>query len=476
MAVLLTIPMATGCSTTGKVGLDSGNPVYSSKSAAPTTTKASVKNKIVVDGIELEHTEFDIPIVVNTYVEKWVDYFTGRGRVYFLIYLQRSKYFIPYITPTLEDNSVPKDLVYLAMIESGFNNHAYSRASAVGPWQFISATGKRYGLKVNWWLDERRDIKRSTEAAISYLKDLYNMFGSWELAAAAYNAGEAKVARSLERYGTADFWALSRTRYFKPETRNYVPKMMAAAIVAKNYKQFGFTDEEVAGEPSPEDEITAQEAIEMEKLMNLLDEEGRELASDKVNDRELASATAELHSAAKPFVDKKGKVGGEDKIVRVEVPSPADLLNIARAAGMSYERVKNLNPAIRRWCTPPHSNKFEVMIPASAKERFLAAYNHPAFPREINFRAYAVKKGDTLKRIARRFGIAVEPITDLNGISSDRNLKLGKTIYLPIPNDKTRKLSSLDLGDPPSKKHRHHRTKYRTKHSYKVSLRTEKEI
>ena len=138
--------------------------------------------------------------------------FSGRGRGFFARYLERSEFFIPYIIPLLQQNGMPEDLVYLAMIESGFNNLARSHAKAVGPWQFISATGKRYGLRVDWWVDERRDIRKSTLAAVEYLKDLYKMFSSWELAAAAYNAGESKVMRAIRRYGSNDFWVIARQR------------------------------------------------------------------------------------------------------------------------------------------------------------------------------------------------------------------------------------------------------------------------
>ena len=118
--------------------------------------------EIIVQGKRLKNTTFDIPITINSRVDYWVDYFTGRGRKYFQTYLERAEYFIPYMQPILKQNGIPEDFVYLAMIESGFNNFARSQARAVGPWQFISATGKRYGLMVNWWVDERRDIRKST--------------------------------------------------------------------------------------------------------------------------------------------------------------------------------------------------------------------------------------------------------------------------------------------------------------------------
>src|SRR5690606_7487674 len=123
---------------------------------------------------------------------------------------------------------------------------------AVGPWQFIESTGKRYGLDVNWWVDERKDIEKSTLAAAQYLKELYGYFGSWELAAAAYNAGETKIRKAIRRYRTKDFWIISKQRFLRPETRNYVPKLMAAAILAKNYQQFGFS---IASRPKVEQDI-----------------------------------------------------------------------------------------------------------------------------------------------------------------------------------------------------------------------------
>lgn len=204
--------------------------------------KSSVgdNGEMTVLGVKLENTQFDFPVTLNSRVEFWVNYFTGRGRPHFTKYLERSEFFIPFIRPILKQNGLPEDLVYLAMIESGFNNHAKSTAKAVGPWQFISATGKRYGLMVNWWVDERRDTRKSTLAAVDYLRELNQMFNSWELAAAAYNAGESKIARGIRRYGTRDFWALTRHRFLRQETRDYVPKIIAAAIVSKNRRQFGF--------------------------------------------------------------------------------------------------------------------------------------------------------------------------------------------------------------------------------------------
>ena len=161
-----------------------------------------------------------MPIVVNNSVEAHLEYFKTRGREKFELWLSRSGRYIPMMKDILRKKELPEDLVYLALIESGFNPNAYSRAKAAGPWQFMKYTGKRYGLKIDWWIDERRDPKKSTIAAANYLTDLYNMFGSWDLAMASYNGGEGRVQRAMARTKTDDFWQLKKraTSTKKPGT------------------------------------------------------------------------------------------------------------------------------------------------------------------------------------------------------------------------------------------------------------------
>ncbi len=439
-------------------------------------------------GVTLENTNFDFPVSVNDRVTHWVKYFTGKGRRHFVRYLERSEYFIPYIQPILKENDVPMDLVYLAMIESGFNNHARSRAAAVGPWQFIRGTGKRFGLKVNWWVDERRDIAKSTAAAVLYLKRLYQIYGSWELAAASYNAGEAKIARAIRRYGTKNFWSLSRHRYLKSETRNYVPKIMAAALISKNRTQFGFperfTESEVRASLSEQDESSpAQLGIVEDKPEEPQVEESTTslaavLVEDDDDDSDLFQSenstpltTADLIRKISsissvvplPHVTRKGDVGGQ-KTVEFEVKGPADLWKIAKAADLEYSDVKRLNPEILRWCTPPHLKTYRIKLPASAKNRFLTQYNNPEFSKSVEFRRYKVRKGDTLGRIARRFGISIYPIKELNGIRSSRRLRVGKSIRLPLPGDRTQSYRSLGLAFKEEKKNR---TQYKKSASFR---------
>ncbi|HTL12873.1 MAG TPA: transglycosylase SLT domain-containing protein [Bdellovibrionota bacterium] len=334
---------------------------------------------IVIAGVRLRRVDFDFPVRVNQQVERWVRYFTGRGRENFQKWLERSEYMAPEILPMLRDHGLPEDLVYLSLIESGFSFHAVSNAEAVGPWQFIPETGRRYGLHIDWWLDERRDVQKSTKAAARYLADLYHEFGSWELAAAAYNAGEKRVERAIGYLGTRDFWRLARRPHLSPETREYVPKIMAAAIVGKNREAYGFRR-----------------------------------GSTHLGDDQAWKA----------------------RTVQVDVPGPVDLLKVARAAGMAYRDVKHLNPEILRWCSPPSAQKVTLRLPEEARGRFEAAYHRPNFVRDVEFRPYRVRPGDTLARIARRFGVRVEPLQELNGIVSHAALEVGGQLRLPLPADR----------------------------------------
>jgi hypothetical protein len=368
----------------------------------------------------------------------------------------------------------------------------------------MSATGKRYGLAVNWWTDERRDIRKSTVAAVEYLRDLYGMFQSWELAAASYNAGENKVAKAVQRYGTKDFWTISKQRYLRPETRDYVPKMIAAALIAKNRDQFGFKTSTV--KPAADEAIAGDgEIVKVEKSDRVTEKDQLERDADAIS-QATASAPAEGDIADKgatpgqngsegeaedeegapsvvpatltvpatsfdegtiapndskgeplakpvptPHLSKSGEITGEE-LVEFDVQSPADLLKVARAAGLSYHTVKSLNPELLRWCTPPTARTYRIKLPASSKEKFLVTYNHAAYPREVKFLAYKAKNGDTLSRIARHFGIKVDPIADLNGLSSRVPLRKGSKVLLPMPTDPSRSLASLEVRDPPEKR------------------------
>ena len=182
-----------------------------------------------------------IPVVLNQPVKTYLKYFSQTGKTNFQASLARSGRYLPMMRRILKEHGLPPELVFLAWIESGFNPWARSPAEAVGPWQFIEGTARRYGLKVNGHVDERRDPEKSTQAAARYLKDLYRQFGCWYLAAAGYNAGEKRVAGAVRRTASQDFWTLARQGQLPKETCNYVPQFIAAALIAKSPQRYGFT-------------------------------------------------------------------------------------------------------------------------------------------------------------------------------------------------------------------------------------------
>lgn len=185
---------------------------------------------------------FDIPVTYNPRVSHWIRYFQTEGRSSFRRYLERSARYLPIIQDELTRAGLPQDLVYVAMVESGFRADAVSHASAMGLWQFIAPTGRRYGLAVDWWIDERRDFHKSTRAAIAYMGDLYEQFNSWYLVAASYNMGETRIRRLITRHHTNDFWSLADQGVLPRETTDYVPKIIAAMLISKAPALYGFRD------------------------------------------------------------------------------------------------------------------------------------------------------------------------------------------------------------------------------------------
>ena len=185
---------------------------------------------------------FDIPVTYNERVRQWIHFFQSSGRSSFRRWLERSSRYLPVIQYELTKAGLPQDLVYVAMIESGFSPSAVSHKAAMGMWQFIAPTGRRYGLKVDWWIDERKDFSKATRAAIDYMRDLHKQFNSWYLVAASYNMGENGVARLIARHGTNNFWDLADRGALPRETRDYVPKIIAAMLISKAPALYGFRD------------------------------------------------------------------------------------------------------------------------------------------------------------------------------------------------------------------------------------------
>jgi hypothetical protein len=515
IAVIVPLVAASGCATfkkkaeapksdggaVGQVIRDAT--VVSSADAAqkPGTAvvSASASSVLEVRGQKLRSNKFDYPVTVNPSVEHWISYFTGKGRKYFDKYLERGRYFIPEISKVLKAHNMPQDLVYLAMIESGFNNSARSRARAVGPWQFMRQTGQRYGLTVDYWLDERRDTRKATLAAIQYLKEMYAEFGSWELASAGYNAGENKVRRAMAKYKTSDFWEIARHRFFKRETRDYVPKIMAAAIITKNPELFGFVDpfkgkrvrnptimlaDAEKGEEKSDvadDELTPKELGEPVAKDDATEDPADKLAlgsSDEKNDGETASdddeddlqeAHAIVSNSPSPAMSPSVYMvaNPNEQIVEFEIKGPADLFAISKAAGIPFSTVKLLNPELSRWCTPPTMKTYRVKLPKSSKARFLATYNDESFDRRVVFMRYTVRRGDNIQKVARRFAVEAGPIRELNALGTRENgLRVGSSINLPIPTGYKRVIASMYDEKPftgSTRRRRAHRRKHRVK-------------
>ena len=209
---------------------------------------------------------YHIPLVLNESVEEQLAFFTTRGRSAFQYWLRQSARYISMMKTIFKEYNLPEDLVYVAMIESGFNMQAVSPKKAVGPWQFMSPTGRDYGLNIDQWVDERRDPIKSTHAAAAYLKDLYNMFGSWPLALASYNAGQATVKGAMLRAQSFDFWDLTASRHIATETCTYVPRYMAALVIAKDPVTYGFMAP--GNEPFEYDEVVVKKSTHIRDIAN----------------------------------------------------------------------------------------------------------------------------------------------------------------------------------------------------------------
>ena len=314
-----------------------------------------------------EEKPYQIPMVLNDSVENHLEYFKTRGRDVFQKWLDRSARYIPVMKDIFREKNLPEDLVYVAMIESGFNPYAVSWARAVGPWQFMPQTGKLYGLKIDWWVDERKDPIKSTQAAAEHLKDLHNLFGSWPLAMASYNAGAGKVQRAVLRTRSEDFWDLKASRYIRRETKNYVPKYMAATIIAKNPEAYGFTVQPY--ELFVFDEVVITESI--------------------------------------------------------------DLRLAARCADTTYDVIKELNPELKRWVTPPDATNYVLRVPKGSGPLFSATFASVPADQKIRWERHLVAKGETLAGIATQYNSSPEAIRDINNLKKNR-ITPGKHLLIPV--------------------------------------------
>ncbi len=318
---------------------------------------------------ELKAIHSDLPLMMTDQVAGYISYFSNRGRGVFERALIRSGRYHDMIVSIFKEEGIPQDLIYLAQAESGFHPLAVSRAGARGIWQFMGARGRGYGLQHNVYLDDRQDPEKSTWAAAHHLKDLYNQFGDWYLAMAAYNSGPGTVQAAVKRTGYADFWELYRRNVLPKETRNYVPIILAVTIMAKNPAQYGLSSLAL-DRPTPYDTVT--------------------------------------------------------------IDYPVDLHLVADCVGSTAEQLQDLNPRLLRLSTPREGN-FELHLPTGTKEEYESSIGSIPPADRLWWRYHVVHSGDTLASLARTYRTTAKSIAEVNHLEGRDSEALEADAKLVIP-------------------------------------------
>ena len=317
---------------------------------------------------DLLDSRFDIPIVLNERVLKFLRYYRTRGRKIMTEGLKRSGKYLGLFRKIFREEGVPLDLIYVAHVESLYKPRALSRARAKGIWQFVRGTGRLYGLKQTWWIDERSDILKSTTAAARHLRDLYDRFQDWYLALAAYNAGAGRVQRVIGRYGQMDYWKMVKRRLLPRETRNYVPSILASMIIFKNSERYGF-------------QVDRDPEIEFEML---------------------------------PIKEQ------------VDLEVAAELINVPTSLLMGY------NPELRRGITPFDYPGYLMKVPIGMARPLQAGLAKLPPDKRIRVRHHRVESGQTLSLIAGRYGSSIQAIAEVNRIRNIHRLRLGQDLIIPL--------------------------------------------
>ncbi len=317
---------------------------------------------------EIKSTRSDLPLMMTDQVAGYISYFSSRGRGTLENALMRSGRYEEMIRRILKEEGVPQDLIYLAQAESGFHPLALSRVGARGIWQFMSSRARGYGLQRDWWVDDRQDPEKSTRAAARHLKDLYQQFGDWYLAMAAYNSGPGTVQSAVKRTGYADFWELYRRNVLPKETRNYVPIIVAVTIMAKNPGQYGL------------DHLEKSQPVPYES---------------------------------------------------VKIDYPVDLRLVAECVDASATDLQDLNPSLLRMTTPK-DHEFELHLPAGSKEKFLTAIAAIPPDMRVWWRYHKVQAGDTLASIAHTYRSTPKAIAEANNLDDEQPLTPDSKLTIPI--------------------------------------------
>ena len=333
----------------------------------PDTTVATAETARRAES-DLESTQYDIPIPLNDRVLSYVELFSGRLKNYLEEGLSRGARYLPMVQEVFRAEGLPLDLAYVPLVESAFKPSALSRAKARGVWQFMSGTAIENGLQHDWYIDERADPEKATRAAAKYLKSLFDKFGDWHLALASYNGGPGRVQRAMTRSGRDDFWDISSSSRFLPrETRNYVPLILAAVIVARNPMQYGL----------------------------------------------------EITPVVEPMTDV------------VRLTAPADLRRIAEWIDVPVQVLQDLNPELRRWTTPVRMTDYDLTVPMGKAEVLGARLADASPDDLAPLNRYSVRKGDTIATIARKLKVKRADLAQANYLSERARLAAGQQLIIP---------------------------------------------
>lgn len=311
--------------------------------------------------------DLQIPMVSHPAVDSMIRFYTGRAKERFELGLSRYGKYAPTVARIFREEGVPGELAWLALVESNYNPQAYSRARAKGLWQFIPSTGKRYGLKQDFWVDERADFEKATRASARYMKYLHDMWGDWHLALASYNAGEGKVGRAIRATGRKNFWHIRETRHLRRETKDYVPAFLAVLTVAQDPAKYG-----INFRPAP--------ALDWEVS---------------------------------------------------PIRSATDLGVIAQCTGTTLEAIQDLNPELRRGTTPGGDQPYPLRIPRGTRSTFEERYAALPPEQRLTWHRHVVARGETLGRIAERYGTSTGAIMAANRLSSSTSLATGHALLIP---------------------------------------------
>lgn len=323
-----------------------------------------------------EFKEFNVPMAMTGRVNAYIKYYTERVPSTTQSWLNRSNKYMYLVKDIFLQEGLPSDLVVLAFTESGYNTHAVSHAGATGMWQFMQGTGKMYGMEQNFWVDERRDFEKATRAAAKYLKSLYERFGDWYLALAAYNAGPGRMARAIQKHDTNDFFKISSRNTLKLETRDYVPKYLAQLIIYKNYLKYGFTPP---------------------------------------TDMPLLFST-------------------------VEAPASTNIYWLADELGVSYDLMRDLNPALKLPITPPLVYKIRVPYLRDSEAKQILA--QAGAEERARYKIYEGRRGESVAEIAKKFDVSKDDILRVNGIKRE-SLLTARKVFIPIKEYSNIKIDSM---------------------------------